>query len=436
VRSRSWAKSLFAVAIAFALIAAACGDDDGAATTTAAPGTTTTAAPGTTAATTTTAAPGTTAATTTTAAPVNTEPILLGIINQENTPAGDFSNIREAMEAATEYVNNDLGGVDGRPLELTVCTTDASPEAAALCATEMVEKGVVAVLPGIDFGSAASIPILEEANIPYVGGVPLLPPEFGSPISFQFIGGSAAAFPGQARYVALEQKPDKVVIIHTDNPPGLGAATALLQTPLAAFGVTDVTLVAEAADAADFTPVVAAAAAEDPDVIMVLFADFGCSLIMQAKEALGVTAQMWYPGSCASAAVLESGGAGAEGAWFNSETLYFGADDPEVAIYREKIAEYAPEGHALAGFSQDGFLSIMNVYELFTEIGADNISSESLIAALQGAVDHHSFMAHSYTCDGTVSAAGPAICSDTVRIVQVQNGEIVDVLGDWLSPSG
>ncbi len=79
-------------------------------------------------------------------------------------------------------------------------------------------------------------------------------------------------------------------------------------------------------------------------------------------------------------------------------------------------------------------MNIMNIHELFTEIGADDISSASLIAQLQGTVDHHSFMGAPYTCDGTVSLAGPAVCGDDIRIVQVVNGELVDVLNDWMSP--
>ena len=46
---------------------------------------------------------------------------------------------------------------------------------------------------------------------------------------------------------------------------------------------------------------------------MVLFAALGCSRIMQAKQSLGVTAKMFYPGSCLDNKVITAGGSGARG---------------------------------------------------------------------------------------------------------------------------
>ncbi|MCZ7526517.1 MAG: ABC transporter substrate-binding protein [Acidimicrobiia bacterium] len=204
------------------------------------------------------------------------EPIVIGYVNQEDTPAGSFPEIREAAEAAVEYVNNELGGVGGRPLALEICTTLGTPESAASCANELVEKGVLLVAPGIDFGTEASLPVLEEAGIPYIGGVPLLTPEYLSPVSFQFIAGSASAFPAQAVYLADEVGATKVNILYTDNPAGLAAADTFGKQVLAKKGITDVNLIPEKADAADFTPSVSAAAEGDPDAIMVLFAASGC----------------------------------------------------------------------------------------------------------------------------------------------------------------
>ncbi|MCZ7526653.1 MAG: ABC transporter substrate-binding protein [Acidimicrobiia bacterium] len=173
---------LVALLCVVALLVAACGDDDGGE---AEPGATTTAAGGDT----TTTAAGATKA--------SGEPIVIGMINQEDTPAGSFPEIREAAQAAVEYVNQELGGVGGRPLALEVCATVGTPESAAQCANELVEKGVLLVAGGLDYGTEASLPVLEQAGIPYIGGVPLLMPEFRSPVSFQFQG--AARLPSRPR---------------------------------------------------------------------------------------------------------------------------------------------------------------------------------------------------------------------------------------------
>src|SRR5690606_31806189 len=62
------------------------------------------------------------------------EPIVLGMINQENTPVGSYPELSSATRAAIEFVNAELGGVHGRPLELEVCNTEFSPEGSTACA--------------------------------------------------------------------------------------------------------------------------------------------------------------------------------------------------------------------------------------------------------------------------------------------------------------
>ena len=66
------------------------------------------------------------------------DPIRVGLLNQENSPAGSFPEARAAVEAAVRWVNEELGGVNGRPVELEVCVTDFTVERSQACAQQMV----------------------------------------------------------------------------------------------------------------------------------------------------------------------------------------------------------------------------------------------------------------------------------------------------------
>lgn len=366
------------------------------------------------------------------AGPADGEPIVMGFINQEDTPAGSFPEQREAVEAALAYINEELGGVEGRPIEMVVELTEGTPESSSSAATALLEQDPVLVMPGTDFGTFASIPIFEDAGMPYVGGVPLLPPELTSPISFAFAGGNVAAFPSQSWYIATELGADKVSIIYTDNPAGLEAAQTFSQSVLESLGVSEVNLIPEDAAAADFTPAVSAANDGDTDAIMVLFAAAGCSRIMQAVAALGIDTPMWYPGSCLDSDVLEAGGEGAEGAYFNSEHIvYTDTSDEDVALYREVMERYRPDAK-VSSYSQSAFAAMMNVYDIMVEIGADNLSPQAIIDALNETVDHDSFMSHPYTCAGEPIPGLPSVCNAAARIVQIQDGEPVDLFNDWI----
>ena len=102
------------------------------------------------------------------------EPIVLAIIAQERGPAA-LPDSRLAAEAAIKYVNTELGGAAGRPLQLESCITDGSPEQSSACANQLLEKHPVAFVGESELGTAGSVPIIEKAGVPLVGAAGITP---------------------------------------------------------------------------------------------------------------------------------------------------------------------------------------------------------------------------------------------------------------------
>ncbi|MCZ7528798.1 MAG: ABC transporter substrate-binding protein [Acidimicrobiia bacterium] len=408
---------LLAVLLVGSLVVAACGDDGGS-----------TEATGTTA--------GTSGGTTTTVGGnrASGDPILVGFVNLEESPVASFPEAREAALAAADYVNEELGGVGGRPLELVVCTTTGLPEASEKCANELVEKGVVLVTAGADLGTAVSLPILEAAGIPFVGTAAVNLTEYSAPNSYLFVGGSLVEWLAQDRFVAETLQAKKVAMLHADIPEGALAATTFGKDILTELGVTDVTLVPEDQNAPDFTPALSIVADGDPDAVMVMLAGQACVGVMQAKEALGLEMPFLYSGGCSAAAILEAGGSGAEGDYFSTEMTYYeDTSDEDVAVFREKLDQYGPDEPTLSLLAQIGFSNVMNLWELLNGIDADAVSPESVVTALQATKDQHNFMAHPYTCDRQQVALTPAVCDTHALIYRYEGGAMVDVGGGWIS---
>jgi branched-chain amino acid transport system substrate-binding protein len=161
---------LAAVIAAGALIGvAACGGDNSKsnsdATTTAATAAATTAAAAGGASTTTAAGGG---GPTTTAAPQKADsskpPVLVGFHNLEG---GSLSlpEIREAFLSGVNYVNEELGGINGRPMKAETCNLDVTPESSVNCANQFVEKNVVVAIQGVDVAADAALPIWSQASL-------------------------------------------------------------------------------------------------------------------------------------------------------------------------------------------------------------------------------------------------------------------------------
>jgi branched-chain amino acid transport system substrate-binding protein len=164
-------QTLLALGAAGALILAACGGDNSgggsaattaAATTAAAGGATTTAAAG--GATTTAGAGGAV----TTAAPQKADdskpPVVVGFHNLEGGVIS-LPEIRDAFESGVKYVNEELGGINGRPLKAETCNLDITPESSVNCANQFVEKNVVVAVQGVDVAADAALPIWQQAGL-------------------------------------------------------------------------------------------------------------------------------------------------------------------------------------------------------------------------------------------------------------------------------
>jgi len=360
------------------------------------------------------------------------EPIKIGMINQEGTPLGSFPDVRLGAEAAVAFINTELGGIDGRPIEFIPCITTFSPEKSQACAQQLVQDGVVAVLGGLDITSNGSIPVLEQNDLAYVGGVPVNLVDMTSPISFQFSGGSPGAYVAFADH-ASKAGANNVVVAYGDYPPIKTAAVDYGADILRARGVETVTELPFPITTTDFLPVLSKAAESNPDAIFLAAADTACAPAMKTAHDLGIEAQLYFVGSCASPLIADQIGAEAvTGNIFNIEgPVIAEPGNIEGALNSAVVGKYGDPTLVTAGIGTVSFRAMMNLYSVLTEIGGDAMSSAAVLETLRSAKDRPSFNGHPYTCDGQQVPALPALCSPQQILVQ-SNGSGLDQVGDWI----
>lgn len=356
-------------------------------------------------------------------------PIKLGMVNQENTAAGSFPELSQAVQAAIEFVNTELGGVDGRPLELEVCNTNFSTEGSTACAQQFVEAGVPAVLGGIDvFGTA--VETLAENGIPYIGGIPVSTPSVQSDNSFQWSGGTWGAAVAFADYAIREVEAEKVAIVYGEFG-SISQSAEYAESVLTEAGVA-VQLVPYPILSTDISSPLGAAVSGDPDAIMVMAADTGCKPAFQAIEASGSDAQIFYVGACAAPTILADVDTSAsDGGIFNVEgPINREAPAPDFTLYAGIINEYT-DGLDPVGAGTVSFRSFMNLYAVLREIGADDLTPKAILDTLSAKVDEPSFMGHDYTCDRQQFEGLPAMCSPQ-QILAVMKDRNLTQVGDWV----
>lgn len=367
------------------------------------------------------------------AAPVvaHGEPIKIGMINTETGPANTFPELTRGTEAGVKWINEELGGVDGHPIELHTCDVQFSATGSKSCGQQMVDAGVVAVLDGIDIFDDA-VQVLEDNGIPLVGGIPVGFATVNSPISFQFSGGSWAGDLSLAYHITEKLHAKRVSIMYSDfGPITDGAEWAKRALMRGGVAEADVNMVPMPIVSEDILTPLTAANETDPDAIIVLVTGSGCSAAFQAAKDIGVTAQLYFSGGCLDAAVIKEVGMDSlEGDIFNIENVLKGSP-PDVTLYTSVVERYGRNVEA-ASAATVSFKSLMNLYDQMREIGADNLTREALIKNLRASVAHRSFMAPPYTCDGKqMGGKLPAICSPQQILTRITDGVLTQIT-DWI----
>ena len=355
-------------------------------------------------------------------------PIVIGTINQDTGAAGAFPELTVADKVAVDFINTELNGIDGHPIELITCNTNFNPDLSQSCAQEMVSKRVEAVIGGIDIWGTG-ITTLENNGIPYVGGIPVSFEAARSKVSFQFSGGIWGAALGMGQYAIEELDAKKIAIIYADFPPITDAAE-LAETVLERHGA-EVTLVSVSAINADMVAALNEAVQSEPDALIALTADTGCKPTMLTAQQIGFKAPIMYTGACAATKIINAVGDAAEGSIFNLEAD-INRENPDNVLYQAIAARYGPKyNYEAQGAGTVSFRAVINLYAALREIGADNITPEAIIAKFRRAKNVPSFFGHPYTCDGNQLEGYPSICSPQQTLGKLQNGAITQ-LTDWI----
>ena len=354
--------------------------------------------------------------------------IVIGLINTEDAPIGSFPDLRRGALAAAHYVNDTYGGVGQRPITIVPCTTNGTPESSLSCANKLLAQHPVAVIGGVDLGAAASLPALQSAKVPYVGGTPVTTDALTSDGSFMFAGGTATEVLGEVGYATDTLHAHRMAAVYVDVPGLLSTAVGLLNNIVKKKGVTNFKVVPVQSDAPDMVPALSSAAGSHPDAVLAVFPGQSCTRVIEGVSSIGLKAKMLYPSLCAGQQLLSAAGSSSEGAVVASAYRpYSDTADPEVKVYRSALSRYDHSAKPSL-LSEAGFSVVMNLRQLLTE-GGGTPTPASLDKTLRATKDHPNFLAAPFTCDGKQIPLLRSLCNTKVQISVVHNGTLQPVGG-------
>jgi branched-chain amino acid transport system substrate-binding protein len=430
---------------ACAVVVAGCGGDDGAASTdtgtppsttivsTSTPGSSTTGGPSTSTA---TEAPST--APTDTPAVAAGEPLVIGMYVPADVANYSTPEMIPAAEAAVEYINNELGGIAGRPIELHTCSTSGTPDSVAACANELLQTAPVLIVGGPDAAASTAAGIFKEAGIPVVGGGALNPTELTSDIRFVFQGFAAATVPAMTHFAATELGAQRLALLAPESP-GTPQVVDLFMKPLAtSLGLPTPELVQVPLTSPDPSTQLFAALDGNPDAVLIL--GLPCQPILSAYKSLGAEVPIILPESCAEPDVLADNADTAEGAYFVglAHRPDVDPDNPDVVTFTDKVELYGDDV-PVTDSSLETFSSFMNIHTALDSLAPDSLSPQVVIDTLRSQGPQHNFLKDTYDCGAPPTPLLPGVCDASGRLLHYADGTLSAVTGfvgpDTLWPS-
>ncbi len=327
------------------------------------------------------------------------------------------------LEAGVQYVNEVLGGIGGRPLEVDVCGGDGSPETAISCANGFVSKDVSLVIDAVDQSMGAAVPILSSAGIPIVGTLA------GSFVADAAEYGQAFYFTGPVSFGALasmslldKMNKTKASLAVNESPTSHAYVDDLIMPIAERMGI-DVSVQYPPASGANLNVIASTQLSDDPDMAGVIaLPEDGCTSLFQALRRQGYEDTI-LAGSCSQ--FISDLGADAAGIVTQPRLWVPLAKDSAPAEVQEQLDTFAEAmeavgyGDELSSRSIYTFAAIVNIAQVLSKTDGE-ITASAVTDAFKALKDFPTFAGPTVTCDGQQWPGVATTCNAQAIFFEVQ----------------
>jgi branched-chain amino acid transport system substrate-binding protein len=368
-----------------------------------------------------------------TAPTLSKPPIVVGFLNPSGGPVPQ-PGADTGVRAAVSYINGELGGINGHPIEVVSCDTDTTPERAQSCGNMFVEKKVVAVMDGYNLASSAALPALTAAQIPLVGMIPFDSVTGAKAENRVFFAAPQASFLVGALQAFKADGKKSVTLALVDSPSSHQTIDTLLPVLAKALSINAKGIYFSATNP-NFTALASTIAQDNPDVggLVASPSEAVCSALVKALR------QLQYKGDIFTAACTDyirtspqqaAGGALYSSTWLPAASKYAPADVQRDLAVAEKYISAVPNG-AHGYYAMGEFALLVTFAKAMSTAPDSDLTGPGVLRTLKALKDFPSFLGPKITCG---SATSPNCTTQMLLFVVQPDGATKPVTGDWITP--
>lgn len=349
-------------------------------------------------------------------------PVYLGFITQQGG-IPSFPEAQTAVDAAVRFVNENLGGINGREVKLVPCVVVGTQEEAQNCAQQMAHDSRIQLvqLSVLTAGTSAIYSTLHDVK-PVVGQTPASPTDVSAPGVYFPWPGSYGIEGGIARYLVDTLKAKKAAVVYDNDDQGAAFGAKSVAAALGQLGVSFKSVATQAGSANVATALVSAGAL-DADAVVRIANTPSCVPTARAAQQLGVKAPIIAMDFCMDDSVRKANG-GDLPAWTyvgQTRNVLAPAFDQQTAIYRSVMHAYAPQA-VVTGTAPSAWDSIILDAKMLNQLGAANPKPAAVTQWWQNFHGPVFLGPDRIDCGFLADKALPDLCSTTVFVSAYHGG--------------
>jgi branched-chain amino acid transport system substrate-binding protein len=362
------------------------------------------------------------------AADTSKSPITIGFVNQQGGPNDVGPGATDGAKLAVDYVNKYAGGIDGHPVALHTCFISTAEEQGQACGQKMAnDKAVQVVGVGAVAVGAQSLDASIGGEKPMVWGVSVNQVDTKAKNGFILFGDSFHILAPWGTFGRDVLHAKSAAVVYPQVPGIIEGANAMVKG-LQNAGIT-VKRVGYDANATDLVGPLAAAGAQNADMIVPQSDAKGCVNLAKALQQSGVKAPVVSNPLCLSP-IVSKGLGGDVPKWYYGIASSLTADPTDPAA-KAMVAEMTKLGKAdLAAdpWVPTTMATVLTIIKYMNAVGADKLSPTAIAEQAKAFKGPLAFGAPQLQCEKYPEA--PAVCNDQTKFFKYEGkGKFVRASG-------
>jgi branched-chain amino acid transport system substrate-binding protein len=332
--------------------------------------------------------------------------------------------VEQGAKAAVDYVNSDLGGLEGHKVTLYLCENQNTPAGGQACANDMVQHGVVAVIEPFTGQGQTEVPTIVGSGIPYVTISGASTAELTSPGAFDLEGG----FPAYLGAIALSAKHHgikKMAFLVENVPSAIQGAQVFGGIVFKAAGV-GFTTVPVNPGTADISPQLQSAVSSGADAVGVVGDVTLCTSFLQAWNTLGLHMPKYVLSTCQDPSILDSStlDKALAGSYITTTASSSKSENAEYAAIMKKYDSKASPNPNVSSNQADGVGPVLALQSIM-QGSSQPVTAAGIKTQIQTAKNVPIPLSGglTFTCNGTAIPLLKNICSSSAAIGVIQAGK-------------